>query len=547
MTSSWQDRARQKREAILAAIPAEWVIKDLPSIEEQRDVTGEYIRGFLSEREVEITETDAEKIVDKTTTGAWKAEELHCLHEVFFDAAIESARSLDSYFAEQGKPVGPLHGLPVSLKDQFHVKGVETSMGYVGWIGTFEGKVGTGKEKIFESEMVRELRNLGAVLYCKTSVPHTLMAGETMNNIIGYTQNPKNRNLAAGGSSGGEGALIGIKGSPIGFGTDIGGSIRIPAAFNGLYGIRPTTGRLPYEGMANSMDGQNSILSVVGPLASTVGSLRLMTKAILSQEPWLHDPMVHEIPWRDSHEQEILKSVNSTGSSEGGKLCFGVMATDGIVNPSPPIRRAIDIVVKALCSHGHEVVEWTPPSHRAILDEAFKTWDFDAGSDLKSSFALSGEPMHPQVASFSALEKHYSASEISAVNVRLRNLKKEYLDYWNSTAKLSKSGRCVDAVIGPAAPWPAARPQKYSYYGYSTWVNALDYTSVVVPVTEVDKEIDVVDVGYKPLDERDKKSYESYDPSIYDGAHVGVQLVGRRFQEEKMLAIAEYVGKLVGK
>ena len=89
--------------------------------------------------------------------------------------------------------MGPLHGLPVSLKDQFHVKDVETTMGYVGWIGTFEGKVGTGKEKVFESEMVRELRNLGAVLYCKTSVPHTLMAGETMNNIIGYTENPKNR------------------------------------------------------------------------------------------------------------------------------------------------------------------------------------------------------------------------------------------------------------------------------------------------------------------------------------------------------------------
>jgi hypothetical protein len=130
-------------------------------------------------------------------------------------------------------------------------------MGYVGWIGTFEGKKGTGKEKVFESEMVSELRNLGAVLYCKTSVPHTLMAGETVNNIIGYTWNPKNRHLTSGGSSGGEGALIGLKGSPIGFGTDIGGSIRIPAGFNGLYGLRPSSGRMPYEGMANSMVRQS--------------------------------------------------------------------------------------------------------------------------------------------------------------------------------------------------------------------------------------------------------------------------------------------------
>lgn len=98
-------------------------------------------------------------------------------------------------------------------------------MGYVGWIGNFQGQKDTGKERTFESEMVRELRKLGATLYCKTSVPHTLMCGETVNNIIGYTWNPKNRNLSSGGSSGGEGALIGLRGSCAGFGTDIGMSI----------------------------------------------------------------------------------------------------------------------------------------------------------------------------------------------------------------------------------------------------------------------------------------------------------------------------------
>lgn len=86
-------------------------------------------------------------------------------------------------------PLGPLHGLPVSLKDQFHVKGVETTMGYVGWIGTFQGKKGTGMEKIHESEIVKQLRdNMGAILYCKTSVPHSLMSGETINNIIGSVE-----------------------------------------------------------------------------------------------------------------------------------------------------------------------------------------------------------------------------------------------------------------------------------------------------------------------------------------------------------------------
>ena len=144
--------------------------------------------------------------------GPILTQKLHCLHEIFFDAAIEDAKALDAYYAQHKKTIGPLHGVPVSLKDQFHVKGVETSMGYVGWIVTFEGKKGTGKEKVVESEMVKMLRNAGAVLYCKTSVPHTLMSGETVNNIIGYTLNPKNRHLTAGGSSGGEGALIGIRG-----------------------------------------------------------------------------------------------------------------------------------------------------------------------------------------------------------------------------------------------------------------------------------------------------------------------------------------------
>lgn len=231
-TQDWEKRAQAKREAILAAIPTEWRIENIPSVEEQVDVTGSYIHQFLSKQEIEITETPAEGIVAKTSTSEWKAEDvarafchraalahqlLHCLHEIFFDAAIADAKALDQYYAEHKKPIGPLHGLPISLKDQFHVKGVETTMGYVGWIGTFEGKTGTGKEKVFESEMVKALRSAGAILYVKTSVPHTLMSGETVNNIIGYTLNPKNRRLTCGGSSGGEGALIGIKGCTLCF------------------------------------------------------------------------------------------------------------------------------------------------------------------------------------------------------------------------------------------------------------------------------------------------------------------------------------------
>lgn len=365
------------------------------------------------------------------------------MHETFFDAAIQNAKWLDEHCAHHGQPIGPLHGLPVSLKDQFHVKGVETTMGYIGWIGTFEGKKGTGKEKVFESELVKELRDLGAIPYCKTSVPHTLMSGETINNIIGYTWNPKNRNLSSGGSSGGEGALIGLRGSPLGFGTDIGGSIRIPAAFNGLYGLRPSSGRLPYEGMANSMDGQNSVLSVVGPLADSIATLRLVVKSLLSRNPWLHDPLVHEIPWREDQ----LKI------SQDSPLSFGIFHHDGVVSLHPPVRRAVETVAKILEKQGHKVIDWEPPSHKRGADIIMAAWTYDNGADVRSAFALSGEPMSQQIANTYggdlSTKPPKDAAFIAANNVTKREYQKEYMEYWNSTAKLTGTGKPVDVVISP--------------------------------------------------------------------------------------------------
>lgn len=163
-------------------------------------------------------------------------------------------------------------------------------MGYVDWLGRIE------KE---DSVLVSILRRTGAVFYVKTSVPQTLMVCETVNNIIGRTVNPRNKNWSCGGSSGGEGALIGIRGGIVGVGTDIGmlmlvvrfvhlwlclirnytgGSIRVPSAFNFLYGIRPSHGRLPYARLANSMEGQETVHSVVGPIAHSAAGKFVILK-----------------------------------------------------------------------------------------------------------------------------------------------------------------------------------------------------------------------------------------------------------------------------
>uniref|UniRef100_A0A0B7KLM0 Amidase domain-containing protein n=1 Tax=Bionectria ochroleuca TaxID=29856 RepID=A0A0B7KLM0_BIOOC len=221
---SWQRLAHDKAQSTLSKIRPGWRLPKTTLEEAKRrsDITGEFIQNLLTENDVAITELEASELISKMAQKELSAESVatafckraafahqlnNCLHEIFFNQAIERARKLDDHLEKTGALVGPLHGLPISLKVQFHVKGVETTMGYVGWIGTFEGKKDTKKEMNTNSAIVDDLISLGAVLYCKTSLPQTLLLGETHNNIVGYTMNPNIQQLSCGGSSGGEGAL----------------------------------------------------------------------------------------------------------------------------------------------------------------------------------------------------------------------------------------------------------------------------------------------------------------------------------------------------
>ncbi|KAF2667159.1 acetamidase [Microthyrium microscopicum] len=544
---TWQELALGKKLAVLELIPLEWRLpQPIPTAKSQKDVTGAYVQQYLEDWEIEITESDAVRIVEQTSSGNWTVTKVvtafchraalahqltNCLHEIFFDQAIADAKLLDEKFASGAGPVGPLYGLPVSFKDQFHVHGVETTMGYVGWIDTFEGIKGTGKEKTTESELVREIRLLGGVPFCKTSLPHTVMSMETWNHIVGSTLNPHNRLMSTGGSSGGEGALIAMRGSPIGFGTDIGGSIRIPAAFNGLFGIRPSFGRLPYVGAANSMPGQNTIPSVCGPLAPTARSIKLMMQAALTQEPWLHDPAVVEMPWRE----ELAKL------STDQKLTFGLYSSDGDVNPLPPVKRAMEKMKALILEMGHEIIEWNPPSHARAYKLAFEAFTSDGGIDIHHHIGLSGETLQPRIEEFYG-KKAVPAKTVDAlhrINLDVAAYRKEYMDYWNSTSALTKTGKPVDAILAPVAPFPALEFGKSAIVAYTPWVNTLDYTAVVVPVTTTDSTIDKFETEYTPLNDSDRIVWEEYDPEASNGTPVAVQLVGRRLQEEKMIALAE--------
>lgn len=159
-----------------------------------------------------------------------------------------------------------------------------------------------------------------------------------------------------------------------------------------------------------------------------------------------------------------------------------------------------------MCKFAHLL---EPPSYLPTHVQ-LKTWTYDGGLDIHTAFKLSGEPLAPQLAGFygSGPRDQFTATDIAGVNIAKRDIQKEYMEYWNSTSELTSTGRPVDAVLCPLAPFPAARRGRFAYYGYSTWVNLLDYTAVVVPVTNVDKGVDAADKGYKPLGEEDKAVYE---------------------------------------
>ncbi len=279
---------------------------------------------------------------------------------------------------------------------------------------------------------------------------------------------------------------------------------RIPSALCGLYGIRPSFGRLPYVGAANSMPGQNSIPSVCGPLSGSASSLKLMLKSVLSQQPWLYDPAVVELPWREDQ------------ATPPSKVTIGLYLSDGIVAPLPPVRRAFETVKAALTKSGVELIEWQPPSHGVATELARVAFLADGGTDIFHHIGLSGEPLNWRVAELYGNEATtpMPADKLYEYNLELFQFRRDYMDYWNSTAALTASGRPVDAILTPVLPCAGIEFKKAAYIGYTPWVNTLDYTSAVFPVTKVDPAVDVLEEGYTGLNELDTRIHNECRCSV---------------------------------
>ena len=163
---------------------------------------------------------------------------------------------------------------------------------------------------------------------------------DSYNHVFKQSLNSLNRALISGGSSGGEGALVGCHGSPVGVGTDIGGSIRIPANLQGLYGLNPTVGRFPWH---PSVVRDNIVNGVAGPLASSLDTLELFMRGLLAAEPWNLEPTSDPSPWRDELAAKPRR-----------KLRIGYYIDDGMVRVQPPAARAVMEIVEKLKAAGHE-------------------------------------------------------------------------------------------------------------------------------------------------------------------------------------------------
>ncbi|CAI7577600.1 unnamed protein product [Penicillium glandicola] len=526
-----QYRCAQKRADQHSLIPPEWRLDPVPSIESTPDALA-YLRRILSPEELALTEeTDIAVLLRKLSSGelsslkltrvfAKRAALAHqlttCCTEIFFEEAFTVAQKLDDHLAKTGKTIGPLHGLPVSIKDLFSVEGVDTS---IGWVGL------TNNPAKADKSVARTLRRLGAVLYVKTNLPQSMMMSDSYNHVFGQCVNPFNRELISGGSSGGEGSLVAARGSVLGIGTDLGGSIRIPAALCGLYGLSPSPGRHPYE---RGNPGQDIVRSVAGPMACSLATIEKYMELLPEARPWEIDQHVAPVAWR--------KELASVGAK---KLRIGFLVDDGVVKVQPPVARAMREVVEALRSAGHEVFEWDASPHSYGYDLWAKAIFADGGEGCRRQTEKTGEPLVEGML-VGKPEDTLTTSQTHQLNADKYNFESAYLDKWISSD--------IDALIMPNTPWVGYKPWTWvkssAYVGYTSIWNFLGYAALAVPVTTVSKTKDVPDeewLAHVPRNDGDRFNKQQYDINLVEGMPVGIQVVGGRFGEEKCVAVAKVI------
>jgi len=527
-TADYEKKRASILEAFAQKVPPELRLSPEIFASPPKDVSKiPVICGILTSAEIDITEKydavglaeaiAARKLsaVEVATAFSKRAIVSHqltcCLTQWFMDEAVKRAQELDDYMLKNGKTIGPLHGVPISIKEHMPIAGTYSSQGSLASV-------------VFNEEdclLVSMLRNMGAIFYCKTNQPQTIMHLESTSHY-GRTLNPFNINLSAGGSSGGEAALVAMKGSVLGVGTDIGGSIRGPAAFCGVYGYKSTSYMLPMKDfLAHSFSAELNVLCSTGPFCRSLRDMDLFMTTILDQKPYLLDPKVVPLPW--------------TGFNTKTKkpLRVGIIENDGFIDPQPPVKRAIAWARERLSDSRYSELVQVKPFTPYKAQEAWKLirrmyWP-GGGKLAKEDVMSTGEPVLPlsdwnwkDVESLGMLH----AEEVNELRATRDKYRYEFADSWNEQE--------VDIVIGPAFVGPASAHDTAFYWTYTSLYNFVDYPGVVVPTPIKAEGKEAYAAGYKPLSDECRHTKELWESSDFEGAPINLQVNARRYHDNDL-------------
>lgn len=480
----WRAAIKRKRQERVDRTPKEWLLDEQflnsldcgptrPTSVHELDVPRK--SGILSEREVQITENyTATELLGQLRTGALTSVQvttafckraaiaqqlLSCLTEIFYAEALERAKALDEYFQREGKPSGPLHGLPISIKDSFCVKNSNThaTVGYASFLNEQPSQ--------HDSALVEMLQDAGAVLYVKTNIPQTMMTGDSENNIFGRTLNPHNTSLTAGGSSGGEGSLVSFRGSILGVGTDIAGSIRIPSFCCGTYGFKPTANRVPFgRQVSGAMEGLPGPVPSAGPIAQSLDDVELFLSTILSSRPEDYDSTAVAAPWRGPVK---LPS----------KLRIGVLPIENALPLHPPVKRALENAISALESAGHEIVRLpeNPATSVALISRIAFSYYIMGPDKSGEHFGPDGEPQVASVAMRAnpmftgPMPVPFETEAYEKINA-LHGVRHEYEESWRKQWVENK----LDVLLAPPCQHTAVPHDTFMWPFYTQIWNMLD-------------------------------------------------------------------------
>ncbi|MCB9135840.1 MAG: amidase [Anaerolineales bacterium] len=453
-----------------------------------------------------------------------------------FEEARREAREADAARA-RGDKLGPLHGVPVTIKDQFHVRGLPTTYG----VARLKGNVAAA-----DGAMVAAFRQAGAIILGKTNVPQTLGVIETDNTLFGRTNNPWNLARTAGGSSGGEAANIAVGGAPLGLGGDFGGSIRVPAAYCGIYGLKPTARRLPSDPLPiKSAIGAEGIVAQPGPMARNVADLTLAFQVMVNHNLAHPTGFTPPVPFADPQHISI----------RGLRVALIPQIGDWV--PSPAIRRALQEAADALRQQGAVVEPWPQTPDPAEAMRLFFNIVSADGFAMVSQL-LNGEAPIPLMAPNVRITKMPNAMipVISALLARgnegrlsrmLKNARKQSaeglfnlmgkrLEYESRFLGAMAAGQ-FNALLCPLSPLPPVRHGDTNnladFWGTATMFNVLGFPAGVAPITRVRPGEETERPDSREKSEQVARAVEQGST----GLPIAVQVAAPHWREDVVLAV----------